>query len=133
MTPRVVRTAWMLTAFYAGFHFVMTHIPPGKMPTPRVPDKTLHFLSYALISGCFYVSLWLGGASVKRAAWVVPIGTAIFGTLDELLQAPVGRTPELLDWFADVSAACAVVACFSLLRLVVRKRAQPPVAPAPAD
>jgi VanZ family protein len=131
--PRLRRTAWMLTAFYAAFHFVMTHIPPGKLPTPHVPDKTLHFLSYGFLSGCLYVSLWLGGMPIKRAALMVMFLAASFGVFDEILQKPVGRTPELMDWVADVSAALVAVTCFTLLRLVMTKRDEPPVAPVQGD
>ena len=131
--PRLRRTAWMLTVFYAAFHFVMTHIPAGTLPSPHVPDKTLHFLSYGFLSGCLYVSLWLGGASIKRAALMVLLLTASFGVFDEILQKPVGRTPELMDWVADVAAALVAVTCFTLLRLVLRKRDAPPVAPVQGD
>src|SRR5688572_30725353 len=133
MTPRVRRTAWMLTAFYAAFHFVMTHLPPGTMPMPRVRDKTLHFLSYGLLTGLLYIALWLGGASIARAAILVVATTAIFGALDELLQAPVGRTPEFADWVVDLAAALVAVTCFSLLRAIMRKSDKPPVTIAPGD
>ena len=127
MTPtRLRRTAWMLTAFYAAFHFVMTHLPPGKLPSPHVSDKTLHFLSYGMISGCLYTSLWLGGMSIKRAALMVMFLTASFGVFDEILQKPVGRTPELMDWVADVSAALVAVTCFTLVRLIWPHRARKP-------
>src|SRR5687767_13488496 len=127
--PRLRRTAWMLTAFYAAFHFVMTHIPAGRLPAPHVPDKTLHFLSYGMISGCLYISLWLGAVSIKRAGLFVPFVAASLGVSAEILQAPVGRTAELMDWVADVSAALVAVTCFTLVRLAIRKRDEPPVAP----
>ncbi|MDQ3440825.1 MAG: VanZ family protein [Planctomycetota bacterium] len=134
MTPvRLRRTAWMLTAFYAAFHFVMTHIPPGNLPGVAVSNYLLHFLSYGVLAGCFYLSLWLGGMAIKRAALMVLFVTSAFAVFDEILQAPVGRTPELLDWVADVSAALVAVTCFTLVRLAIRKRDEPPVAPAQGD
>ena len=132
-TPTLRRTAWTLTASYACFHFVMTHLPPGDVPHFRASDKTLHFLSYGFLSGCFYLTLWIGGMSVRRAGLMVLFITATFGVFDEILQAPVGRDPELLDWVADVSAAIVAVTCLSLLRVVLRKSDKPPVAPAPGD
>lgn len=131
--PRLQRIAWTLAAFYAAFHFVMTHIPPGTVPTPRVRDKTLHFLSYGLIGGLLYAALWLGGATIARAAILVLTITAIFGALDELLQAPVGRTPEFADWVVDLAAALVAVTCFSLLRAIMRKSDKTPVTIAPGD
>jgi len=86
-----------------------------------------------MISGCLYLSLWLGGMSIKRAALMVLFLTASFGVFDEILQAPIGRTPELMDWVADVSAALVAVTCFTLVRLAIRKRDEPPVAPVHGD
>ena len=91
--PRLRRTAWMLTGFYAAFHFVMTHLPPGRLPAPHVPDKTLHFLSYGLISGCFYVSLWLGGLSVRRAGLMVLFCVASFACR-EISRRPSAVAPN---------------------------------------
>ena len=122
-TPTLRRTAWTLTALYAAFHFVMTHLPPGDLPHFRASDKTLHFLSYGVISGCLYLALWIGGLSIKRAGLIVLFAVASFGVFDEILQAPIGRDPELLDWIADVSAAIVAVTCFSVLRLVLSRGA----------
>jgi VanZ family protein len=130
-TPTLRRTAWTLTAFYAAFHFVMTHLPPGDVPHFRASDKTLHFLSYGVISGCLYLALWVGGMSIKRAGLMVLFIVASFGVFDEILQAPVGRDPELLDWIADVSAAIVAVTCFTILRVVLSRTSakDQPVAP----
>ena len=134
MTPaRLRRTAWTLTALYAGFHFVMTHLPPGNVPHFRSSDKTLHFLSYGLLSGCLYLTLWISSMSIRQAGLLVLFCTATFAVFDEILQAPIGRDPELMDWVVDVAGALVAVACFSLVRLVMKKREQPPVAPAQGD
>src|SRR6185503_15884495 len=133
-TPTLRRTAWTLTAVYAAFHFVMTHLPPGDVPHFRASDKTLHFLSYGVISGCLYLALWVGGMSIKRAGLMVLFIVASFGVFDEILQAPVGRDPELLDWIADVSAAIVAVTCFTILRVVLsRTSAKPAIEPAPTE
>jgi len=133
-TPTLRRTAWTLTAVYAAFHFVMTHLPPGDVPHFRASDKTLHFLSYGVISGCLYLALWVGGMSIKRAGLMVLFIVASFGVFDEILQAPVGRDPELLDWIADVSAAIVAVTCFTILRVVLsRTSASPAIEPAPTE
>ncbi len=123
-TPRLRRIVWLLTAAYAGFHFVMTHLPPGNVPHFRTSDKTLHFLSYGFLSGCLYLALWLGGMPVKRTALLVLFCAASFGVFDEILQVPVGREPELMDWVVDVAAAIVAVACFSIARLVLDRRAR---------
>ena len=133
-TPILRRTAWTLTALYASFHFVMTHLPPGNVPHFQTSDKLLHFLSYGVISGCFYLALWIGGMGAKRAGLMVMFVIAAFGVFDEILQAPVGRDPELLDWVADVSAATVAVTCFSLLRWLLPKAdTTPSVAPSAVD
>jgi VanZ family protein len=127
------RSAWTLTAIYAGFHFVMTHIPPGNVPRLGPSNYLLHFLSYGFLAGCVYVSLWLGGATAMRASLVVIAGAALFATFDELLQAPVGRDPEFLDWAVDVAGALVAAGCLSVLRRLLRKNDQPPVTLAPGD
>jgi len=61
-------------------------------------------------------------------------GLSSFGVFDEILQAPVGRDPELLDWIADVSAAIVAVTCFTILRVVLsRTSAKPAIEPAPTE
>lgn len=132
-TPRLRRIAWTLTALYAGVHFVMTHLPPGNVPHFRSSDKVLHFLSYGLLSGCLYLALWLSGMSIKRAGLLVLFCTASFGVFDEILQAPVGREPDLMDWVVNVAAACVAVTCFSIVRLVLKKRDPSPAPPVPSD
>ena len=122
--PRLRRIAWTLTALYAGFHFVMTHLPPGNVPHFRTSDKTLHFLSYGLLSGCFYLTLWIGGMPPRRTALMVVFAAALFGLFDEILQAPVGRDPELMDWIVDVAAAVVAGTSLSLLRVVLARRAR---------
>jgi VanZ family protein len=125
-TPALRRTAWTLTALYAAFHFVMTHLPQGDLPRLPGTDKLYHFLSYGVISGCLYLALWIGGFSIKRAGLMVLFAVASFGVFDEILQAPIGRDPELLDWIADVSAAIVAVTCFSILRAILARRASGP-------
>ncbi len=114
--PRLRRIAWTLTICYAAFHFVMTHLPPRNVPGMAVSNYVLHFLSYGWLGGCLYLSLWLGGMSMSRAALVVIAGAIVFAAVDELLQAPVGRSPDVLDWVVDVAGAVLAVAGLSLVR-----------------
>ncbi len=121
---RLRRIGWTLTLVYACFHFVMTHLPVGNVPVLPGADKTWHFLSYGLLSGCFYLTLWMGGMPVRRTALMVVFAAALFGLFDEILQAPVGREPELLDWIVDVAGAIVAATCLSLLRIVLARRAR---------
>lgn len=85
--------------------FVFTHVPLPKGPAPRWPqaDKVVHFLLYFGLA-------WLGGRrllvnqsrfSVRSLiAWAGVY--AAFAVADEWLQGPVGRTPSVGDWLADV-------------------------------
>ena len=104
----------------------MTHLPPGQLPPIRTSDKTLHFLSYGFLSGCFYLALWLGGMPIRRAGLMVVFCAAVFALFDEILQAPVGRDPELMDWVADVSAAVIAAVCLSILRVATHDKLNPP-------
>lgn len=75
-------------------------------------DKIAHAGSYAVLGGLLRVATGRGGAAVALAAG--------YGVTDEVHQAFVpGRTPDPLDWLADVAGAtmgAALVASFARRR-----------------
>ncbi|MCA8997908.1 MAG: VanZ family protein [Planctomycetaceae bacterium] len=87
---------------YAAALFTLTHIPIPASAAATVSswDKAFHV-------GAYFGLAFLAMASF---AWkplslnlVMPIVFAllVFAGLDEILQGPVGRTPDVVDWLAD--------------------------------
>ena len=112
----VRRTLWTLTLSYAGFHFLMTHLPPDGVPRVAVDDKLLHFLSYGFLSGCLSLCLWASRVPLWKSAVAVLLVAAAYAALDELLQPVVGREREWGDWVADVAGATTAAIGMTVIR-----------------
>jgi VanZ family protein len=79
---------------------------PGSI---EVPDKAAHFAAYAVLGAL----LWWAAAplGVGRAGALAMMVGAIYGAADEFHQHFVpGRTPDPLDWAADVGGVMVAVA-----------------------
>ena len=106
--------AWLPAAAWAGVIFYLSS--RSRIPGPDVSgiDKVAHFGAYALL-------LWLLAYATERSR--LPLALAVvlallYGVSDELHQMFVpGRSPDVLDWFADAAGIAA--ATF----LYVRRRA----------
>ena len=92
--------------------FIATHIPLTRMPLPGQSDKSAHFLAYA---GLAILFCWwsLHG---ERKWWSVFLILAAYAVVDELLQYPVNRHPDVWDALADWVGVLAGIAVFALLR-----------------
>ncbi|REJ96969.1 MAG: hypothetical protein DWQ29_00435 [Planctomycetota bacterium] len=109
---RIIRT---ITCVCWAALFLATHLPVEKaMEQVPASDKQLHFAAYGLL-GCLLAFWNVGEAihrdrrvrlhrSAKRVAGIVGVLCA-YGAIDELLQIPVGRSAEWLDWLADAGGA----------------------------
>ena len=101
------RSVWIWLGYWVAL-FVLTHTPTSGLPGPRIEhaDKVIHFALYFLLT-------WLGNraaTSTPRAVSVLfrwALAYAIFAALDEWSQTLVGRTPSLMDWFADLAGVTA--------------------------
>ncbi len=89
------------------FLFILTHIPnPSAIIRGiNVSDKTMHFIAYL----CLVFLLWfaLGSSNKvnwrKISVWLIILIMACYGAVDEWLQGFVHRTPDILDFFADMA------------------------------
>ncbi len=79
-------------------------------------DKVLHALAYGTLAAL----LFLGQSKpVFRRSVIVVLVIALLGALDELIQRNFPyRSPDPMDWLADVSAAIAVCAILAAVRAV---------------
>ncbi|WP_197443692.1 VanZ family protein [Maioricimonas rarisocia] len=109
-----------MTVAYCVTLFIVMHIPvpdtPGVLPGL---DKLVHFGAYSVLS--ILLATWPVSAedgtrsarSSQAGLGLLAVLIALYAGIDELLQAPVGRTPDLMDWFADIcGAACGLTAVF---------------------
>ncbi|MCB9851763.1 MAG: VanZ family protein [Phycisphaerales bacterium] len=106
---------------YAGA-FVMTHLPPGRVPgAGLINDKVLHFTGYA---GLGIASLWthfvlargVSGPGRFFGVWALMLCYAL---MDEWTQPYVGRSFEWSDLAAD---ALGALVGLSAATLIVRRR-----------
>ncbi|HVH12382.1 MAG TPA: VanZ family protein [Longimicrobium sp.] len=115
--------AWLPAAGWAAVIFWLSS--RSTVPVPGIPnvDKVAHFGAYAMLGG-----LLAFAADRSR----LPLGAAaavgiIYGASDEIHQMFVpGRSPDVLDWAADVAGVA--VACFLYSRWRSRRAAADPAA-----
>ena len=98
---RLLWKDWTLIGFWL-LAFIATHLPKVPQAIRPVSDKTLHSASFLILSTLLS---WVLHGRVKgtlRHGATVLLIIAIYGTLDELLQIPVGRHCDFYDWVADM-------------------------------
>ncbi len=103
----------LVLAVYWVALFIGTHVPvPPDVLQIAGSDKTLHFLAYLglslLIAVCVRPRGW-------TYLWLL-LGLAAYGALDELLQIPVQRTADVVDWLADVAGVAVGLAAYAVGR-----------------
>jgi len=119
---RLPRIVWGLTAVYWIGLFVVTHLPPSRLPQTRIDDKLAHFISYAILTALLLASLQFSRLSPRAAAWWTVAVLCVYAAVDELLQIPVGRICSLQDWLADVSGVITVAAFTVAVQSIVESR-----------
>lgn len=106
--------AWLPAAAWAGVIFYLSS--RSRVPGPDVAgfDKVAHFCAYALL-------MWLLAHATEHSR--LPLALAVvlgllYGVSDEIHQMFVpGRSPDVLDWFADAAGIAAATLVY------VRRRA----------
>lgn len=101
---------------------IATHIPQDAVPTSRYSDKVLHFLAYGGLA-TMLAGLLLLRRPLRRWDYLALLGViGVYGALDELLQIPVGRSCELLDWAADMTGASFALGLVWLILRIMPER-----------
>jgi len=97
---------------------VVSHVPSDDVPATGIGDLTAHVLGYFVMTAALWLSLSAHGWTRKARLIGSLVIAAGYGALDETTQQFFGRTPDLIDWAADMAgAAAAVVACELLARV----------------
>ncbi len=129
MTPNPKRRwrpgrSWWLWSGYWLCLFGITHIPlAGRGPlVVQHGDKAIHF-------GLYFILTWLGGHHLfvssgrptitRLVVWGLVY--AAYATLDECLQAFVGRSMTLGDWLANLAGIVV-----GTVWLLFKRRSGPP-------
>jgi VanZ family protein len=95
--------------------FTATHVPLPAHDLPRHSDKTVHLFGYFVLA-----ILWIlwrsaqGDSGWRRDLRCLSV-IGCYAVLDEILQYPVGRTPDILDIAADCLGAALGVGIGTLV------------------
>lgn len=104
--------------------FTLTHVPVHTEGLPRHSDKLAHILMYSglgfLLAAWFYLR---GSCGWRLFAIVIAIASG-YGILDELLQIPVGRHADIIDWLADTVGALVGYSYFLVAKSILSKRSR---------
>ena len=116
---------WTMTGVYWVALFVMTHLPPSRLPRSPGNDKLKHFASYLVLSFLLGATLWHAFPSRRRwTPLLVVLAAMAYGVFDEVTQLAVGRSCELNDWLADVGGAASAGAALYLFQVFSARRAR---------
>lgn len=129
MTPRRRRILWGIAAGYWLVLFVMTHLPRRQAITPPslLGDKAVHGIAYFGLGLMVGISVWVVDRNRRRWAARSLLILWAYAVVDELLQIPVGRDCEFLDWVADAIGSGCAIGFLSLTFRVLGIRSRPDV------
>lgn len=121
MTQKGYRWLLAVMGLYWLVIFVLTHLPPARLPAVPVNDKLEHLGAYFILAAL--VNITLGQTLGKHRDWMTVAIILAYGAIDEWLQIPVGRSCELADWYADgAGVALAIFVCGALRALYAAVR-----------
>jgi VanZ family protein len=115
LSRRQKLTIISLLVYWPGI-FILAHIPiPQLVYKAQVSDKSLHFLAYLVLAFLFWFAIspdkkvhWR-----KAAVWWVLLVVVWYGVVDEVLQGYVGRSCDVMDFFANLVGTLAGLILFS--------------------
>jgi len=115
LSHRQKLTIISLLLYWPGI-FILAHIPiPRLVYKAQVSDKGIHFLAYLIL----VFLLWFAISTNKKvnwrkaAVWWVLLVVVWYGVVDELLQGYVGRSCDVMDFFANLVGTLAGLILFS--------------------
>jgi hypothetical protein len=112
------RSVLLALGIYWPFLFWLTHIPvPQIAGQSGMSDKTMHVLAYfALTFLVWYaISPYERVNWAKAKVWCVILAVVLYGVVDELLQARVGRSADVMDFMADLFGVVLGLGVLSVL------------------
>ena len=113
---KVVVGLALLVVFYWLAMFVATHVPIQTTPggNPYSLDKLEHLTAFAALAALLNALAAAMGFRSWNYSVAIVCFIAVYAMVDESTQVSP-RTPEVLDWVADVIGAALGVCLFSLI------------------
>src|SRR5262245_32510629 len=115
----------LVVVFYWLALFVATHVPMSATLVGKrySLDKLEHLAAFATLAGLLSVL----GTAMGIRWWKLVIGivvvVAVYAIFDEATQSFVSsRSPDILDWLADLVGAGLGIALFFLVHLLLTRR-----------
>lgn len=98
--------------------FIATHIPINDLVRmARLSDKALHFCGYLVLA--FFISAVINPYKKVNwfniKPWMILFVITIYAAADEYLQQFVNRTPDFMDFTANMSGALAAMLILTFL------------------
>ena len=97
--------------------FLLAHVPkvPLWILRTQMSDKTLHYLGYLLLIFLWWFSFFPAKRPSLRswATWFTIVMMMLYGGCDEWLQQFTHRTPDIMDWTADMGGVATGLIIFS--------------------
>ncbi|MHC4455632.1 MAG: VanZ family protein [Planctomycetota bacterium] len=110
----------ILLLFYWPAIFILSHVPLTTVPPwvlkVGISDKVLHYLGYLVLVFLLWCAIspdrkvsWR-----KATVWWVLFVVVWYGVCDEWLQSYVGRSPNVMDFVADLAGALTALFILSI-------------------
>jgi hypothetical protein len=103
---------------YWPFLFWLTHIPvPAVARQSGMSDKSMHVMAYFLLTFLiwFAISPYQKVQWNKAKPWCVILAVILYGVIDEVIQAKVGRSGDVMDFMADLFGVVLALGLLSIL------------------
>lgn len=98
---------------YMALIFTLSSFSLRRTPLPKLSDKPIHFVEYAVLAALVTFALRRTRESwtARRVAAVAALFAAVYGATDEIHQLYVPhRSASVYDWVADALGALAMAA-----------------------
>ncbi len=117
-----LRIAIVVLTGYWLLLFVGTHLPPNQLLSSlRVSDKLVHACAFAGLAFLIAWAVPTNSSKLHQNVLIAALIAIVYAVLDELLQIPVGRTADWLDFLADCVGIFVGLTTYSLSRAVILK------------
>ena len=117
-----IRMAIVALVFYWVLLFIGTHLPADRIFIPlRLSDKVLHAIAFAGLSFLIAWAVPTNDAKLHQNTIVAALIAVVYAALDELLQIPVGRTADWLDFAADCVGVCIGLGSYTFVRALIMR------------
>jgi hypothetical protein len=115
--PRRHRSVLLALGIYWPFLFWLTHIPvPMVARQSGMSDKMMHVLAYFTLT----FLIWFAISPYKKVNWAcikpwcVILAVVLYGVIDEMVQAHVGRSADVQDFMADLFGVILALGLLSI-------------------